>query len=325
MILKETDPKPLSNKFEKFGHEAEKQMAFYLKRAFQDNTKIFVTNDLRIQMGDDVAQIDHLVLHEFGFVIIESKSVTAEIVVNEQEEWMRRYGNSCKGMPSPVNQAQRQIDLLKRFLVSNCDGFLRKFPLVKSTMSNFQFDSLVAISDSGIIEREKGALVEQVCKADQIPDRIEGIIKGYTKTNNPFRLTLKVLPSLRVSTMGKISTFLLKSHTPVHKPREEKFLINPHTEKLRKQTLHPKNDKKDIEPPKGNHEKLCPKCGSIDIQIRYGKYGYYFYCNECEGNTAIRLKCEECNGKAKVRKSKLQYFKECPVCKTSELYFENRE
>ncbi len=61
MILKETDEKELLNKFQEYGYNAEKQMAFYLKRAFQENNDIFVINDLRLEMNDDVAQIDHLI------------------------------------------------------------------------------------------------------------------------------------------------------------------------------------------------------------------------------------------------------------------------
>ena len=76
MILKETDKKEHLKKFQKYGYNAEKQMAFYLKRAFQESDDIFVINDLRIEMNDDVAQIDHLIMHRFGFIVIESKSGT---------------------------------------------------------------------------------------------------------------------------------------------------------------------------------------------------------------------------------------------------------
>lgn len=91
MILKETDEKELLNKFQEYGYNAEKQMAFYLKRAFQESNDIFVINDLRLVMNDDVAQIDHLIMHRFGFILIESKSVTSKISVNEHGEWIRHY------------------------------------------------------------------------------------------------------------------------------------------------------------------------------------------------------------------------------------------
>ena len=100
MILKEIDEKANLTKIQKYGHDAEKQMAFYLKRAFQNKSDVVVINDLRIQMDDDTAQMDHLIIHRFGFIVVESKSVTAKISINEHGEWSRYYRNSSKGMPS---------------------------------------------------------------------------------------------------------------------------------------------------------------------------------------------------------------------------------
>ena len=101
MILKEIDKKTNLKKIQKYGHEAEKQMAFYLKRAFQESNDIFVINDLRIGVNDDIAQIDHLILHRFGFIVVESKSVTSEISINEHNEWIRHYNNySSKSLTS---------------------------------------------------------------------------------------------------------------------------------------------------------------------------------------------------------------------------------
>ena len=56
------------HKINAYGHEAEKQMAFYLKRSFQDSKDAHIISDLRLEMNRDFAQIDHLISHRFGFV-----------------------------------------------------------------------------------------------------------------------------------------------------------------------------------------------------------------------------------------------------------------
>ena len=48
MILKEIDPKTTNHKMTEAGVRAEKQMSFYLNRAFGDEDKVHVINDLRI-------------------------------------------------------------------------------------------------------------------------------------------------------------------------------------------------------------------------------------------------------------------------------------
>ena len=82
MICKERNPSehPEHDKFADAGAKAEAQMAFYLKRAFSDDPDVWVFNDLRFRSDEeDVAQVDHLVMHRSGFIVIESKSVTSKV------------------------------------------------------------------------------------------------------------------------------------------------------------------------------------------------------------------------------------------------------
>lgn len=85
------------------GARAEAQMAFYLKRAFGDAKDVLVLHDLRLsnQDGSDAAQIDHLVLHTGGMVIIESKSVTSEVSINENHEFSRLWNGRWLCFASP--------------------------------------------------------------------------------------------------------------------------------------------------------------------------------------------------------------------------------
>lgn len=116
MITKELDVLSTADKFAKAGRTAEEQMVYYLRRAFKDDKNIYVFNDLRLEQEQDAAQIDHLILHRYGATIVESKSVTTRIQVNEQGEWSRSFNGSLKGMPSPVLQAQRQAEFLRKYL-----------------------------------------------------------------------------------------------------------------------------------------------------------------------------------------------------------------
>ena len=70
MIIKELEPIEPLNKLEQAGYYAESQLAFYLKREFKDDPHIRVFNNLRLQKGDDACQIDHLILHQYGMIII---------------------------------------------------------------------------------------------------------------------------------------------------------------------------------------------------------------------------------------------------------------
>lgn len=79
MIVLEKQGERPSNPLLAAGFDAEAQMAFYLRRAFGDATDVFVFHDLRLSRNGERAQMDHLVFHRFGFVIVESKSITADV------------------------------------------------------------------------------------------------------------------------------------------------------------------------------------------------------------------------------------------------------
>jgi hypothetical protein len=69
----------------------------------------------------------------------------------------------------------------------------------------------------------------------------------------------------------------------------------------------------------------CRACGSQELSIQYGKYGYYFKCRGCDGNTPIHLGCGQPGHKERIRKDGRNFYRECANCQTSSLYFVNTE
>ncbi len=186
MIYKDVDPKESNDKFIKAGLAAEKQMAFYLKRAFADKEDIFVLNDIRLERDGEVAQIDHLIIHAYGFIIVESKSVSSKVSVNKHAEWKRIYNNKESGMRSPIQQAKIQASFLTAYLDAKGNTLFKK-SIIDKVIANpkyeyYKFDVLVAISDTGIIERNNIDLAE-VLKADAVPDKILALIANPPTQN----------------------------------------------------------------------------------------------------------------------------------------------
>src|SRR5437016_6107819 len=124
MICKERNPveHPEHDRLSEAGGEAEKQMAYYLRRAFGHHPEVRIFHDLRyVDQRDEAVQIDHLLLHPHCIIVIESKSVTSEVRVNKHKEWTRVWHGRESGMPSLVLQSQRQADRLREILNSYAD------------------------------------------------------------------------------------------------------------------------------------------------------------------------------------------------------------
>jgi Nuclease-related domain len=328
MIVKELDSFIPQDKFAKAGKAVEEQMNFYLRRAFADDKNIYVFNDLRLEYKDDAAQIDHLIFHQYGVIIVESKSVSSRIKINEHQEWIKWFDNKAQGMQSPILQARRQGDFLKKYLNRHAEVLLSKILGMQHYFGSMPVDVLVSISDSGIIDRPKTMSLEEVCKADQVCDKVRSLLGKQQKD-----CTLLSINSPRLAfsknEVNKIVEFLLKVHKPLpHKigteskpdvttsPPEKKVVIQVHPEI----PSIPKPNK--VIPPFTN-KYSCRQCNKTNLSVASGKYGYYFKCLECNGNTSINVVCKTCNSKEKIRKSGELFYAECETCTTSDLFYTN--
>ncbi len=337
MIVKEHTAAPTQNLFQRAGNEAERQMAHYLRRAFGESQDVRVFNNLSFEHAGEVAQIDHLIFHRAGFIVVESKSVTSAVGINERDEWVREWNGRKSGMPSPVLQARRQADFLRGFLQAHKTELRNKllFGLKQGGFTGFIIDVAVAISDSGVI-KYRGQLPE-VKKADQIPEHVRQLIASHQRAASLLSAeTRKDTPGfyLTPEEFDRVTAFLQAHHS--ERPTEsqtgqqhqeqaapsarEVTLPQPSPGDLQRQQATT-----DAMRPRGQSQGSrgqCSHCQSHDLEIRFGR-SYYFKCRECGGNTAIKATCAACGTPARLRKSGPKFYTDCPNCSASNLYFVN--
>lgn len=297
-VVKERAEVPAQDKLQAAGNAAERQMAFYLKRMFGDREDVLVFNDLRLVDGDDVAQIDHLILHRSGGIIIESKSVTQKVRVNQRGEWARLWDKQWRGMRSPIIQAQQQADFVRGFLQRRKSDLRKKLMgLVQGGFGAFDLAVLVAVSDSGIIERASPDLAPEAMKADQVSLAANAIIEQQRKASSLTATLFAKDDDARISLdpdeFARVADLLLASH--VERPAPEP-----------------------VAPPEAPPEPApepehvcavaaCKHCRSDALEIRHGRFGYYWKCTVCDGNTAIDKTAPD-GSEGRVRKQGRDFF-----------------
>lgn len=305
MIYKELDPFQSDDKFAKTGRAAEEQMAFYFKRFFGDDPDILVLNGIRLEANGDAAQVDHLVIHSHGLALVESKSVHGKIQIKEDGQWIRWFGgNQSRGMASPITQARLQEKFFRSVLgkAAKNEELFAKIPI----------DLYVAISDGGVIIWPPSGHIQSVCKADQVPDKIIASIRSMAEW--PRALVLSSVNRER------IAAFLVANNKPLVRAKE--LHAEPPVEAV-EEVASPVPVVVQEDPVVVPAEHSCRACRSGRLSIQYGKFGYYFKCADCDGNTPIKISCRVNGHKEKIRKDGLRFFRECPECKTSSLFFEN--
>lgn len=303
MIVKELEPQTYSDPLRRAGHEAERQMAHYLKRAFGDDPHKFVLHNLRVEREGEVAQIDHLIVHRFGVTAVESKSVAGQVSVNERGEWTRWWKGQGRGMPSPILQARRQLDLLGLLLADHTAELLDRamFGLRQRRFDPMRRDVLVAISDEGRITRKVD--VPEVVKADQVPDRVRELL-GAAGGLGAFAFS--------DAELARLTAFLRTRHHPAQAPGQSADATAPSLpaprspEPAQVRTSQERQSQGRPDPGIG-----CRSCDSVDVMVVYGKYGYHLKCRSCGGNSPAKAVCPTCGQPGRLHKAGREFTATC--------------
>lgn len=294
MILKDKELQNVKSANTIAGQKQELDVAFYLRREFKDHPEVFIINDFKFSHNDETAQIDHLIIYPFGFILIESKSISGEVKVNQQGEWTRSYKNKWSGMPSPIKQVELQEQLLNMFLHHHRAKILGK--ILGFKQQSFQmrcWNNLCAVSSNAIIERESmpSKVSEIIVKSEFLVDKINDIMN----LKNVVMRTLSILDTRPAFSEEELSSITL-------------FLIDYSNPKPFKAALTKIKEKEPL--------LQCKKCGETsDYTTQSGRFGYFINCNKCNTNTPMKMPCIKCKSKkTNVSKSKSRFYLNCKEC-----------
>jgi hypothetical protein len=114
----------------------------------------------------------HILINRFAQIwVCKSKSFAEGVSVNEHGEWTRWWHRTQHGMPSPIEQNRRHIELLRRAFDDGLVKAPRRLGLVPMKPS---IRSLVLVSNSARIDRPKRKVdgLDQVIKSEQLKTRL---------------------------------------------------------------------------------------------------------------------------------------------------------
>lgn len=158
-------------------------------------------HDIRIENADYVAQMDYILITEHFIMVLETKRLNGDIIVNEAGEFIRRFktkdGRVFKeeGMYSPISQNERHVRILENFLKSK--NIIKKIPI---------YSAVIIANPKAIINRNKApyAIKNGIYKHDQITSMLEKLISKCNKDG-------KILES----NMINIANFLIENNKEI--------------------------------------------------------------------------------------------------------------
>jgi hypothetical protein len=313
------------SKRQEAGRRHEQDVDFHLHRGMKGEKNIHLFHDVKFEVDGETAQIDHLVLHKYGFILIESKCVYGEISVNANNEWSRSFKNQWYGIPSPIAQAEAQKVILKQALLAATNELLGKLFGVQKGFGGRRYDVLVAISSSAIIHRaDMPEDVDNVTfKSEFLAAQVRALIFSYS---GGWLLPNEV--SFTEDEMTAIGDFLQRhQQTPCSSATTPSEAISEHADHA-----SPAQDKtatttpvvvpieKDTAPATPSQPTTwavaCKHCqNTTGLSGQYGRWGYYTHCSQCEKNTPLKTNCVKCKGtETRVNKKRNVYTLNCSVC-----------
>lgn len=297
------------------GLKAEQEAAYLIDFHLKDSKNTLVIHDLRIEVGGRVAQIDHLLLHRtLTAFVLETKSFHAGLKITEEGEFLRWNGRkkTYEGMASPLAQNDRHIVVLK-------DAFNQiDMPVRLGMRLSPTFESYILVSPNARIDRPKKHNTSRVLKADMLVDAIE---KRFEK-EGVLETIASMAKCVSANTLEDIGRQLVLSHLRSKFDYAARFGLTDVSQAV--SVIREPAPKAYAADRGWADEKLkCRLCSSGNLSVQYGKFGYYFKCTDCDGNTPIKVSCGQDGHKERIRKDGPKFFRECEQCKTRSLYFVN--
>jgi hypothetical protein len=217
MIAKDFDPTPAQHEYERLRQDAQERIGHLLKNNFGLNNKgysaVRVFNGIRLEFGQHAIQFDHILMHRYGFIVIENRAEQSDFMVNSMGEWTQIYHGSGLRIPSPMAQGERKAKALQAFLEHHRTLLRHQCP--KARGFNMAFDYIVVLNEAQELEVAPGLVMPQVVKSDYLLGYIEQLIQLRRKTAyNLWGLKSPEL-ELEIQEQYKITALLRTRHQPL--------------------------------------------------------------------------------------------------------------
>ncbi len=253
----------------KAGIRGETDSAYQIDFYFGHSNNQAVIHDLRLEHNGRIAQIDHIVINRLmEMYVLETKHFNYGIKITDIGEFLAWTGKTYMGIPSPLEQNERHLSVLKEAIDDN-DVLPRRLGI----SIPFAYNSYVLVSPQSRIDRpKKGFDASRVIKADTLRTAIDKEIDGDWKI-------YKAAKIVSADTIMQVAEKLAYLHNPIKINYAAKFGVDV-SQKV-------ESPAPEVKKPKAK-EDGCQDCGAA----LEGKV--VFFCRLKKERFKGKLLCRDC-------------------------------
>ncbi|MBU3106945.1 HRDC domain-containing protein [Clostridium gasigenes] len=193
--------------FLKAGISGEKNVYYELKNSF---IPMICLHDIRIEDGDYAAQLDFVVITHKYIMILETKKLNGDILINECGDFIRSIKNNYskgikkEGIYSPIAQNDRHVRILKEILMKN--GKIRNTPIISG---------VVIANPKSIVNKTKASkkIKDEIFRYDQLTEILNEKLKVHKDSEMLERR------------MKEVADFLIINNKNIHIDYNKKYSL----------------------------------------------------------------------------------------------------
>ena len=242
------------------GDADEVSLTYILNNKFRDSRNWMLIHDLSLESDGQTIKIDHLLINRMmDFYLIESKSFTHDVLIDEEGGFSYFYNNKPYSMKSPIIKNKQNIACIKEYLESN-----NLLPKRLGITIEPSFRDFVLVSTDSALEKPVKGLYDcsSVMSVDKFIDRFKDV---DTKDYDDIADLAKVVSQ---DNLQRMAEKLVLNHKPTAVDYVNKFSLKGST------------DINDVDSDNDLNQPVCPVCGSgmVKREAKKGKNaGKAFY------------------------------------------------
>jgi hypothetical protein len=263
----------------------ERDAAYEIEFYFGKSTNYVTIHDLRLEHAGRVAQIDHLIINRVLQVwVCESKHFVDSVAINAQGEWTRSYRGRDYGVPSPIEQNKKHIDVLEDVFKSGAVSLPRRIFTMRPELR-----SLVLVSNNAVIKRPRSKVegVDTVIKAERLKTGV------FDTWDDSVRTMVQRLVS--TETIERVGRELVALHRPIAVDWAARFGVAEAPDASATPPIPPSSA---ASAPRGLPSdpsgKLCDRCGRSTsfaevkfCRVNKPRFGGGTFCRPCQAMLGI--------------------------------------
>ena len=264
-----------------------------------DSGTYHLLKNITIPSDDGTTQIDHIIVSVYGIFVVETKHYKGWIYGTEkQKDWTKVIFKKKYKFQNPLRQNYKHTKTLEDFLnVPSCKIF----------------SVIVFLGDC----RLKSKMPENVTYGREYID--------YIKSKREETFTdLEVLDIIDKIKTGRCTPSFKTNREHVKHVKKIKQGIKP-APTVNSNIALPviQTQEEDFFQPITIPSDICKICNSemVILPSKFKNTDFYWHCNKCNNNIAIKVDCPKCKSRMRVIKEKNLYNLKCDNCQTEDLYY----